>query len=109
MTTIRTMAAAAALLLAVVGPAKADQASAVAAARQLPLVLDAIPDPAGNLWVTVMQRPSVQWNALATQVCQVVVPHHARIFLVKIVDFNSVRTSKKPSDWHMLGGANCGG
>jgi len=89
-------------------PAWADQQSAIAAVRQNPNVVDAIPDNAGNLWVTVGADPKIDWNRFAMLTCTAVQPHHARVFLVKVVDAASVRLSKTPQKWRLLGGANCG-
>jgi len=95
----------AAMLAAV--PALADQLSAVNAVKGMPKVLDAVPDNAGNLWVSVVPDPKIQWNDYAGIVCKVVAPHRARIFLVKMVDNSSVH-GKRPQDWRLIGGANCG-
>jgi len=96
----------AALSLAV--PAWADIDSAVKAVGALPGVVNASPDSAGNLWVMVAPRAGVQWSQYAASVCLVVLPHHARIFLVKMIDVTSVH-SKVPKDWRMIGAASCGG
>jgi hypothetical protein len=94
--------------LAAVAPALADVQSAVQSVKAIPRVIDAVPDPAGNLWVTVAPDPAVPWSQFAAVVCNVVRPHKARIFLVKMIDSGSVH-SKQPKDWRMIGGANCGG
>jgi len=106
----RRLAAIAALAAAIslANPAQADINSAVKAVDALPGVLGANPDNAGNLWVMVAPNPGVQWSQYAAQVCLVVLPHHARIFLVKVIDAGSVH-SKAPKDWRMLGAASCGG
>jgi hypothetical protein len=96
-----------ALALAVL-PARADQQSAVAAVKANPNVIDAIPDNAGNLWVTVPAKAGIDWSRFAGLTCMVVQPHGARIFLVKVVDALSVRGTKDPKKWRLLGGANCG-
>ncbi len=88
-------------------PALADLQSAVNAVRQLNGVLGAVPDNGGNLWVSVVPNPGTPWNQVAANICQVIKGQRSLIFLVKIVDYTSVRTSKKPGDWRKLGGANC--
>ena len=98
-------------LMAAIGlaaPARADVDSAVKAVNALPGVVNSSPDSAGNLWVMVAPRAGVQWSQYAASVCLVVLPHHARIFLVKIIDVTSVH-SKIPKDWRMIGAASCGG
>jgi hypothetical protein len=100
-----------AIILAAVlatSPALADQASAVAMVKQQMGVLDAVPDHAGNLWVKVLPNPGVDWSGYATALCTAIIPHHGRIFLIKVVDATSVKGSKKPQEWRMMGGANCG-
>ena len=89
-------------------PALADLNSAVNMVKRLPQVLDAVPDNAGSLWVKVLPIPGADYMGYAKSLCTAIVPHHGRIFLVKIVDGTSVKSSKKPQDWRMLGGANCG-
>ena len=89
-------------------PARADVDSVIKAVDAMPGVVGVSPDSAGNLWVMVAPRAGVQWSQYAASVCQVVLPHHARIFLVKIIDVTSVH-SKLPKDWRMLGAASCGG
>ncbi len=93
-------------LLAAV-PAAADLETAVALVRSQPGVLGAVPDGAGNLWVSVVANPQVDWNSYARLMCRMVVPQQARIFLVKIVDVNSTHRSRNPRNWKMIGGANC--
>ena len=95
----------AALLTA--SPALADMQGAVNVVKHQPLVMDAVPDNAGNLWVTVLPNASVNWSVYAAQLCRVVVPQRARIFLIKVVDVTTVPKSKSPHDWRLLGGANC--
>lgn len=87
--------------------AQADPASAVAMVRAIPGVINASEDGGGNLWVEVQNRNGAQWNAYAASICTLIRPYHARIFLVKIIDFTTVRPKTKPRDWLMLGGANC--
>jgi hypothetical protein len=88
--------------------ALADSMSAVGAVRTLPGVLNAVDDGRGNLWVAVQNRAGAQWNAYATEMCKVIRPYRARLFLVKVVDFTTIRPKSKPKDWLLLGGANCG-
>ena len=92
--------------LAAASPVLADANSAAQAVQAMPGVIDAIPDNGGNLWVTVAPNPGVQWSKYAAMICQVVKPHQARIFLVKIIDKTSVH-SKSPKDWRMIGAADC--
>ena len=91
----------------VAAPVHADPASAMAVVNRLPGVVRAAEDNAGNLWVMVNTQPGLDWSTYAAKVCQIVRQHHARIFLVKIVDMRSVQPKKKPKDWTMVGGANC--
>ncbi len=106
--TLRAVSAAVvvALLLAA-STALADERTAVAMIRHQPGVLNAVPDRAGNLWVSVLPNSKVNWSAYAQAMCRLVVPQRARIFLIKVVDATTVAKSKKPHDWHLLGGANC--
>lgn len=89
------------------GVAHADSAGAVSMVRGLPGVVNASEDGGGNLWVAVQNQNGALWNAYATSICTLIRPQHARIFLVKIVDFTTVRPKTKPRDWLMLGAANC--
>ena len=90
-------------------PALADPQSAMALINSIPGVLKAQEDPGGNLWVVVQNKnPQTQWNNVATNICKAVIPHHARIFLVKIVDAATIAPKSKPKDWALLGAANCG-
>ncbi len=89
-------------------PAWADPQSAVAAVRAIPGVETASEDAAGNLFVFVKNSPNGQWNRAAAGFCKLVRPHEARIFLVKIIDRDTVKPKSKPTEWGMLGAANCG-
>lgn len=89
-------------------PAAADVESAVLTARSMPGVVNASADGKGNLWVSVQNRANAQWDAYAVEMCKVVMPHRARIFMVKVIDFTSIRPKTKPQDWRVLGAANCG-
>ena len=88
-------------------PAAADVQTAVAMVRAEPGVLAAVPDGAGNLWVSVLANPQVNWNGYAQVICRMVVPQQARIFLVKVVDVNSTHQSRNPRTWKLIGGARC--
>ena len=89
-------------------PAWADPQSAMAIVSTIPGILKAQEDTAGNLWVVVQNNPQTPWNQVANNICKIVIPHHARIFLVKIVDAASIVPKSKPASWPLLGGANCG-
>ncbi len=93
--------------LVAASPARATVDTAVAIVKQQPRVINAVPDNAGNLWVTVLPDSKVNWSAYAKLLCQVVVPQRARIFLIKVVDATTVPKSKSPQGWRLLGGANC--
>jgi hypothetical protein len=97
-----------ALVLAA-APARADMQTAINLIKHSPGVLDVVPDNAGNLWVTVLPNGNVNWSAYAAQMCRIVVPQKARIFLIKVVDATTVAKSKSKTsrDWRLLGGANC--
>jgi hypothetical protein len=94
-------------LLMAAAPARADLDGAVRAVKAQPKIIDAVADNAGNLWVTALPDQTIAWSAYAGILCKVVVPHHARIFLIKMVDATSVGASKKPTDWRLIGAANC--
>ena len=89
-------------------PVAADPQTAVAAVRSIPGISNAMEDNAGNLWVMVQNNPQGQYNLVAANICKIVRPHAARIFLVKVVDVATVVPKSKPKDWGFLGGANCG-
>lgn len=89
-------------------PAWADPQAAMAIVSSIPGVLRAEEDTAGNLWVAVNDNHKTPWNTVATNICKIVIPQQARIFLVKIVDAASIAPKSKPSQWKMIGGANCG-
>jgi hypothetical protein len=96
------------ILLLISIPAFADPQSAVQAVRSIPGVDNAFEDTGGNLFVLVRQNPSAQWNNVAVEICKIVRPHQARIFLVKMVDEATVAPKSKPKDWGLLGAASCG-
>ncbi|MDO8608603.1 MAG: hypothetical protein Q7R40_18885 [Phaeospirillum sp.] len=95
-------------LMAVPTIALADQDSALAAVRSSPGVLDAKIDDRGNLWVMVIKNVKVAWDQYAIQMCTVVRPHQARVFIARIVDVTTVGGGKKPSEWKQLASASCG-
>ena len=94
-------------LLALPVSAWADAASALAAVRAKPGVLDASIDDRGSLWV-VVKNGAIAWDQYATFMCDVVRPHQARVFVTRIVDVTSVGRGKKSSEWKQLAQANCG-
>jgi len=86
--------------------ARADVASAVAAVRAKPGVLDALIDDRGNLWV-VVKNDKINWDQYGIFMCQVVRPHQARVFMAHIVDVTSVGRGTKPQQWKNLSQVNC--
>ena len=90
------------------GQAHADAQSAMNAVDAIPGVLKSQVDSGGNMWVVVQNNPQTAWTLVAQNLCKIVIPHQARIFLVKIVDVASVGQKSKPADWTMIGAANCG-
>ena len=97
-----------ALVCLIALPSRADPQAAMAIVSSIPGVLRAEEDTAGNLWVAVTDNPKTPWNTVANNICKIVIPQQARIFLVKIVDAASIAPKSKPSQWKMIGGANCG-
>lgn len=100
-----------AALLAIAAPAlapsaKADEASAIRAARSQPGVLDAMMDTGGNLFVVVKPQKAA-WDAYARHLCEVVTGHQARIFKVRVLDMTSVGGGKPQAAWVTLGEARC--
>jgi len=87
--------------------ALADADSVAAVVKTMPGVVSSQQDNAGNLFVMVNNAPGIDWTRYSAGICKVVIQHHARIFLVKMIDANTVRPRSKPRDWGMLGGANC--
>jgi hypothetical protein len=86
--------------------ARADQTSAVQAARSQSKVIDALVDNGGTMWVSVKPE-KLAWDQFAGFLCSVVRPHRARIFVVRVVDVASVAFGKRPSEWRQLGNAHC--
>lgn len=101
------LAALSLLLLATATPARADQASALAAVRSQPRVLDATIDNRGNLYVVVKNDNAVNWTQYAALLCQLVRPHQAMVFQTHVVDLLSVGKGAKPNEWKALGTVNC--
>lgn len=104
---MRRWGLAAALVLSVLAPAKADQVTAIQAVRAQPRVIDAQMDNSGNLYVFVKPE-KLQWTQLASGLCGVVRPHQARIFRVRIVEVTQANFSKPPATWSRLAEADCG-
>lgn len=103
-----TLSALAALLLvAAVVPARADQASAIAAVRQVYRVVDAKADTGGNLYVLVKEE-NLDWGRYAAALCKLVKPHQARIFRVRMIELTKANNTKPPASWPRLGEAACG-
>lgn len=88
-------------------PALADQGTAVQAVREQPKVIDALVDNGGNLFVSV-KNSRASWEQFAAHLCNVVKPHQARIFRIRVVDVTTVAFGKPPSAWQALGEARCG-
>lgn len=97
---------AALVALAMPGPVRADQTTALEAVRTRPGVLDASIDDRGNLWV-VVKNANIAWDQYATFMCDVVRPHKARVFIARIVDVTSVGRGKKAAEWKQLAQAAC--
>ncbi len=97
-----------AVLLAVAQPARADQASAIQAVRSQTRVIDAQADNSGNLYAFV-KADKVAWDQFAVYLCQMVKPHQARIFKVRVVDVTKANFSQNPNNWPRLGEAACSG
>ncbi len=89
---------------------QADQASAVAAARSLPGVIDAVADTTGNLYVSVKpNNDSLKMKQFAAFVCRIIIPHEGRIFRVRVVDITAVPPSKPPGSWPRIAEVKCDG
>ena len=93
------------LMLAVL-PARADQASAIAAVRAQPKVLDTQIDTRGNLFV-VVKNENISWDQYAAYMCVLVRPHQALVFVVQIIDMTSVGRGAKPAEWKRLAQVKC--
>lgn len=95
----------AALVLAA-APARADQATALAAVRQQAKVVDASADTQGNMYVLVKPQ-SLAWDQFAAYLCKVVAPHQARIFRVRVVELTKAIRTQPAAKWDRLGEAAC--
>lgn len=84
----------------------ADQASAVAAVRQQPRVVDVSADTQGNMYVLV-KAENISWNQYAAYLCKVVAPHQGRIFNVRVVELTRAIRTQPPVKWDRLGQAAC--
>lgn len=93
--------------LSAAGGVRADQVSAVAAAKAQDGVLDAMVDTGGNMYVSVKAEKN-KWGKFAENICTVVVPHRARIFKVRVVDITTVALNQPKTKWKILGEASCG-
>ena len=89
-------------------PVWADAGTAMATVNGIKGVLGSQVDTGGNLWVVVKNDPQIPWNVVAVNLCKVVRPHQARIFMVKMVDMASVTSKNKSKDWSVIGVASCG-
>lgn len=96
------------LAVAVGTPARADQAQAVAAVRQVSRVIDVKAEPGGNMYVLVKEE-AVDWDKFASAVCTLIRPYQGRIFKVRVIEITQAVFHKKPKDWKRLGEADCGG
>lgn len=88
-------------------PAWADQASAIAAVRQQPRVVDVSADSQGNMYVLV-KAENLSWPQYAAFMCKVVAPHQARIFRVRVVELTKAVRTLPEAKWDRLGEASCG-
>jgi hypothetical protein len=98
----------AALALLMAAPAFADQETAVKAVRGNSRVIDAQMDNSGNLYAFVKADSKVPWDQVGTYLCQVVKPHQARVFKVRVIDVTKANFSQVPANWPRLGEADCG-
>ncbi|MGE4281664.1 MAG: hypothetical protein AB7G62_18925 [Magnetospirillum sp.] len=98
-----------ALVLALLAPsaAWADQATAIAAVRQQPRVIDVSTDSQGNMFVLV-KAENITWNQYAAYLCKVVAPHRGRIFSIRIIELTKAIRTQPPAKWDRLGAASCG-
>lgn len=95
-----------ALALSAPSAAWADQASAVAAVRQQPRVIDVSTDSQGNMFVLV-KAENIAWNQFAAYLCKVVAPHRGRIFNIRIIELTKAIRTQPPAKWDRLGNAAC--
>lgn len=84
----------------------ADQASAVAAVRQQPRVVDVSADSQGNMYVLV-KGENISWNQYAAYLCKVVAPHQGRIFNIRVIELTRAIRTQPPAKWDRLGQAAC--
>lgn len=104
---IRRLSALALAGLMLSTPAWADQASAVAAVRQQPKVVDASVDKSGNMYVLVKPE-SLAWSQYAAYLCKVITPHQSRIFRVRVIDITKAIRTQPEEKWARAGEAACG-
>ena len=104
--TARPLLIAALAILASVGPAAADEVTALQAVRAQPRVIDAVIDNGGNLYVSVKPTAGA-WSQFGSHLCNVVRPHHARIFRVRVVDITTVAGGRPQATWKKLAEAKC--
>ncbi|OJX81308.1 hypothetical protein [Magnetospirillum sp. 64-120] len=97
-----------ACFLAMMAPsvAWADQASAIAAVRGQPRVVDVSADNQGNMFVLV-KAENITWNQYAAYLCKVVAPHQARIFNIRIIELTKAIRTQPAAKWDRLGNAAC--
>ncbi|KAF0223727.1 MAG: hypothetical protein FD176_1753 [Rhodospirillaceae bacterium] len=103
----RILFATAMMMMAVAAPARADQVSAIAAARQQPRVVDVSVDTQGNMYVLV-KAETLSWPQYAAFMCKVVAPHKARIFRVRVIELTKAARTQPAAKWDRLGEASCG-
>lgn len=94
------------LLLLTAPDVRADQATAIAAVRAQPKVLDASIDDRGNLYV-VVKNETLSWEQYGAAMCRLVRPHQARVFQAHVIDMTSVGKGAKPAQWKRLAQVNC--
>lgn len=96
------------VMLSAIAPAvRADQVSAIKAVRAQTRVIDVQADNTGNLYAFV-KADKLAWDQFAIYLCQMVKPHQARIFKVRVIDVTKANFSQNPNSWPRLGEANCG-
>lgn len=95
------------LALLSAAPAFADQETAVKAVRSHSRIIDAQMDNSGNLYAFVKADAKVPWGQVGTYLCQVVKPHQARVFKVRVVDVTKANFTQVPANWPRLGEADC--
>ncbi len=84
----------------------ADQESAIQTVRNHPKILDVKVDTTGNLYA-IVKPENAAWAQYASYLCQVITPHQARIFKVRIIDVTKAVFSLPPGKWQKLAEANC--